>query len=163
MKTRIILAAVGAVVAAASLGAQTPAGAPAGHGVVTPDSLTWGPAPPGLPPGMTIAVLAGNPGQAGPFTLRAKMPAGYTIAPHSHPTDENLTVLSGELMAGMGDTIEPAKMQAMGPGAYALMASPMHHYVRAKSETVVQVHGTGPFTITYVNPADDPRNAAPAK
>jgi quercetin dioxygenase-like cupin family protein len=161
MRNRIFLAALGMAVAATSM-AQTPAGAPA-HGVVTPDSLTWGPGPPALPKGLQIAVLAGNPGEAGPFTLRAKMPAGYTIAPHSHPTDENLTVLSGELMAGMGDTIEPAKMQAMGPGAYALMASPMHHYVRAKSETVVQVHGTGPFTITYVNPADDPRNAAPAK
>jgi hypothetical protein len=28
----------------------------------------------------------------------------------------------------------------------------------AKKATVIQVHGLGPFTITYVNPADDPRN-----
>lgn len=162
MKDRIILAALGVAVAAASIGAQTPAAPPA-HAVITPDSMIWGPGPPALPKGMTVAVLAGNPGQPGPFTLRAKMPAGYAIPPHWHPTDENLTVLSGELLVGMGDAVDAASMHTMGPGAYAVMTSPMRHYVRTKTETLLQVHGMGPFTITYVNPADDPRGATPEK
>jgi quercetin dioxygenase-like cupin family protein len=92
--------------------------------------------------------------------LRAKLPAGYTVRPHWHPTDENLTVLSGELLAGMGDTIDESKMESMTAGAFARMPANMRHYVRAKTDTVLQVHGTGPFALTYVNPADDPRQAA---
>jgi hypothetical protein len=62
----------------------------------------------------------------------------------------------------MGDAIDAAAMQTMKAGAFAAMAPEMRHYLRARAETVVQVHGTGPFTVTYVNPKDDPRNAAPA-
>jgi Cupin domain len=161
MRKRILLATTGLVAAAVASLAQAPAQAPA-HTIARPESLVWGPGPPALPNGMTIAVLAGNPGQPGPYTLRAKLPAGYTIPPHWHPTDENLTVLSGEMMVGMGDAIVAASMQTMGPGSYAVMPSPMRHYVRMKTDVLLQVHGTGPFTITYVNPADDPRSAAPA-
>jgi quercetin dioxygenase-like cupin family protein len=160
MSRSIVVAVLGVVACAASVVAQTP---PTAHKVVTAESLVWDPGPPVLPKGMSIAVMSGNPAEPGPYTLRAKMPAGYTIPPHWHPTDENLTVLSGEMLVGMGEALDPASMQRMGPGSYTLMSSPMRHYVRARTEVVLQVHGTGPFTITYVNPADDPRTAAPAK
>jgi len=146
---------------AAAAWAQAPAAGPA-HTVVTPAALQWGPAPPGLPKGAMVAVLSGDPGQPGPFVLRAKVPAGYTVKPHWHATDENLTVLSGELKAGMGDVIDEKAMDTMPAGAFARMPATMRHYVIATTETVLQVHGTGPFAITYVNPADDPRQAAPA-
>ena len=32
----------------------------------------------------------------------------------------------------------------------------MNHYAWTSEDTVIQVHGQGPFAITYVNPADDP-------
>jgi hypothetical protein len=32
----------------------------------------------------------------------------------------------------------------------------MNHYAWASSPAIVQVHGQGPFAITYVDPADDP-------
>jgi ChrR Cupin-like domain len=153
-----------AVVFLASAGAawaQAPAAGPA-HTVVTPAALQWGPGPPALPKGVMVTVLSGDPGQPGPYVLRAKMPAGYVIKPHWHPTDENLTVLSGELLAGMGDAIDEKSMETMTAGSFARMPATMRHYVIAKAETVVQVHGTGPFVLTYVNPADDPRQAAPA-
>jgi quercetin dioxygenase-like cupin family protein len=103
-------------------------------------------------------VLAGDPAAAGSaFTLRVKMPAGYKVPPHWHPADENLTVLQGTLMAGMGDTFDAAAMKTLTAGSFATMPKEMRHYVRAKTATVIQVHGTGPFAITYVNPADDPR------
>ena len=104
-----------------------------------------------------MAILSGDPRQPGPFTIRAKFPAGFTIPPHWHPTAEHLTILSGEASVGMGDAIDEGSMQTMKPGAFAMMAPEMRHYLRTKVETVVQVHGMGPFTITYVNPADDPR------
>ncbi|MET0555328.1 MAG: cupin domain-containing protein [Vicinamibacteria bacterium] len=141
--------------------AQAPAAGPAAHTVIAPGALQWGPAPPALPKGASVALLSGKPAEPGPYVLRVKLPAGYVIKPHWHPTDENLTVLSGEIKAGMGDAVDEQAAETMAAGAYARMPATMRHYVIAVSETVVQVHGTGPFTLTYVNPADDPRLPAP--
>src|SRR5260221_12149776 len=77
--------------------------------VSSPSEVKWGPAPPVVPKGAQAAVLDGDPFKDGvPYTLRLKMPDGYRIAPHWHPTDENVTVLSGTLGAGMGDKFDPA-------------------------------------------------------
>jgi mannose-6-phosphate isomerase-like protein (cupin superfamily) len=97
------------------------------------------------------------------FILRAKLPDGYAVPPHSHPTDEHVMIVSGTLMMGMGAKAEESSMHAMNAGGYAKMPARAHHYVRAKGETVIQVTATGPFAITYVNPDDDPRKKAPSK
>jgi quercetin dioxygenase-like cupin family protein len=89
------------------------------------------------------------------------MPAGYRVAPHWHPTDEHLTVLSGTLAMGMGETFDPKALMELGPGGFAGMSPNTRHFLETKTAVVIQVHGTGPFSINYVNPADDPRNAAP--
>ena len=94
-----------------------------------------------------------------PFVIRAKLPDGYRVAPHFHPTDENVSVLSGTFSAGMGDTFNEGSMTALGPGGYAKMPKMMHHYAMAKGETIIHISATGPFQITYVNPKDDPRKA----
>lgn len=159
MRKRSTLATIGVLLAAVAALAQAPA-KPMGHQVLAPEALTWGPAPPSLPGGAQMAILEGNPREAGPFTLRVKLPAGYAIAPHWHPTAEHLTLLSGEAAVGMGDTVDAASMQTMKPGAFTVMPAEMRHYMRVKAETIVQVHGTGPFTVTYVNPKDDPRGVA---
>jgi quercetin dioxygenase-like cupin family protein len=155
MRNTIALAGLSLAVGAASLSAQAPATS-APHA----DALTWVDGPPALPKGGQMAILTGDPRQPGPFTLRSKLPAGYFIPPHWHPTAEHVTVISGELSVGMGDKLDPAAMQDMKAGSFAVMAPEMRHYVRTKTEVILQVHGTGPFTITYVNPADDPRQAA---
>ncbi|HET9315506.1 MAG TPA: cupin domain-containing protein [Vicinamibacteria bacterium] len=162
MKTNTILIAIAALAVARIGFAQAPASGPT-HSVIAPDAIVWGPAPPALPAGAQMAILSGDPRQAGPFTVRVRMPAAYTIPPHWHPAAEHLTILAGEAAVGMGDAIDTAAMQAMKAGAFAVMAPEMRHYLRAKAETTVQVHGTGPFTITYVNPRDDPRNAASSR
>lgn len=118
--------------------------------------ITWGPAPAVFQPGAKFAVLQGDPSKAAMYTVRLDMPDGYTIAPHWHPTDEHVTVMSGEFMVGMGDKIEPAKMMTLKQGGFITTAANMHHYARAKGRVVVQVSGMGPFAMTYVNPADDP-------
>ena len=119
----------------------------------------WGPAPPSTPKGAQLAVLYGDPGKEGPFVIRLKFPSGYKVPAHSHPTDENVTVISGTLNFAMGDKLDPKKGEALKAGGFIHMPKGMHHYGWASGETVVQINGTGPFQITYVNAADDPRNA----
>ena len=109
-----------------------------------------------------MAVLQGNPSAPGPFTMRVTLPAGYRIAPHHHPADENVTVLSGELYMGMGETFDESKAQALGVGSFSTMPTGMRHFAFTKAETVFQVHAMGPWNIIYVNPQDDPRNAKQA-
>lgn len=130
------------------------------HLLLTDAQLTWGEGPPSLPKGGRTAVLSGDPGKPGEYTLRAELPAGYTIPPHWHPTDEHITVLSGTVAFGMGDKAVPAKLTALPAGGYAVMPATMHHYFVVKTAAVIQVHGLGPFAINYIDPADDPRRAA---
>ena len=121
------------------------------------DSLKWSAAPPMLPKGAEMAVLAGDPSKAEPFVVRTKLPAGYKIPAHTHPTDENVTVLSGTFHVGMGDKLDPNKGDTLKAGGFAHVAKGMQHYAWTSEETVIQVHGMGPFAIDYVNPEDDPR------
>ncbi|HEX3319193.1 MAG TPA: cupin domain-containing protein [Terriglobales bacterium] len=125
----------------------------------TPDEIAWGPAPPFVEPEAQLAVLEGNPmGAAGDYTVRIKMPGGYKIAPHWHPKQENVTVISGTLKVGMGDKFDESKTQSFAAGSFAGIAPRMHHYAMADGETTIQIHGMAPLSITYVNPSDDPRN-----
>jgi quercetin dioxygenase-like cupin family protein len=133
------------------------------HVLLAPGDMKWGPAPDGLPPGAQLAVLDGNPSKAAPFTVQVKFPAGYRVPPHWHPADENVVVLSGTLMLGMGDKLDESSMQSLNAGGYAKMPRQMHHYAMAKTETTIQLYGMGPFAITYVNPSDDPRKKTTAK
>jgi quercetin dioxygenase-like cupin family protein len=133
------------------------------HVLLTDAQLTWGEGPPSLPKGGLMAVLSGDPTKHGEYTLRAKLPAGYKIAPHWHPTDEHITVLSGTVAFGMGDKAAEAEMKALPVGGYALMPASMHHYFAVRAPAVVQIHGVGPFEINYINPADDPRHAASSR
>jgi ketosteroid isomerase-like protein/mannose-6-phosphate isomerase-like protein (cupin superfamily) len=126
--------------------------------LAAPADLKWGDAPPAFPAGLKLAVVAGDPGKAEPYVLRLQAPANYRVAPHFHPVTENVTVLSGTAALGMGDTFDEKKMETVGPGGYTTVPAEMHHYFLAKSAVTLQIHGIGPFAITYVNAADDPRN-----
>jgi quercetin dioxygenase-like cupin family protein len=118
--------------------------------------LKWGPAPAIFPAGAKMAVLQGDPGKPQMFTVRLDMPPGYTIPAHFHPTDEHVTVISGTFLVGMGDKFDAAKTLALPAGGFITAGANMNHFARAKGHTVVQVHAMGPFSLTYVNPADDP-------
>jgi quercetin dioxygenase-like cupin family protein len=129
------------------------------HVVLTAAELKWGDPPPVVRKGARMAVLSGDPGKAGPFVLRLKLPAGDEIAAHWHPTDEHVTVLSGSFALGMGEKFDPAALKTLPVGGYALLPAEMRHFAMAKTAATIQVHGTGPFVLTYVNPADDPSKA----
>ena len=126
------------------------------HVMTTPAEITWGDPPPVFEKGASFAVISGDPSKAGLYVVRLKMPAGYRINPHFHPTDEHVTVISGTFALGMGDKFDEATMKTLPVGSYGLLPAQMHHFALAKTDAVVQVHGMGPFAITYVNPNDDP-------
>jgi quercetin dioxygenase-like cupin family protein len=151
-------AAVLAQATSSSSPSSHPAHAGAGAAVVLQaKDLKWGEGPPGLPPGGQAVLLEGDPSKPGPFTLRAKLPAGYRIAPHHHPADERVTVLSGAARIGMGEKFDEAKMTTLPAGGYFSMPKGHRHYFLAAEDTVIQLNGMGPWNIVYVNPADDPR------
>jgi quercetin dioxygenase-like cupin family protein len=126
--------------------------------VVLPDEVTWGPAPAVLPPGATVSVLEGNPAKAGAFTMRLRMPNGYRIPPHFHPVTEHVTVVSGSLKVGMGDRFDEGQMKVLPAGSFGAIPPRMHHFAMANGETVLQLHGIGPWRLVYVNKADEPRS-----
>lgn len=120
-------------------------------------AINWQAGPANLPKGSQIAVLAGDPGAVGPFVLRVKFPPNTLVAPHRHATAENLTVMSGDFYHGMGEKVDKAGGDLMKPGGFVYLPGNMPHYVwTAATESVVQVTGTGPFGLIYVNPKDDP-------
>ena len=138
--------------------ADEPPKAPASTHVMVPASgLKWGEAPPGMPAGMRATVVSGDPTKPEPYVLRAQMPANYRIPPHWHPTTENVTVLSGTVALGMGETFDEKAMQELPSGGFTAVPAEMKHFFISKTASTIQVHGIGPFGITYVNPSDDPR------
>jgi quercetin dioxygenase-like cupin family protein len=131
--------------------------------MVSPEAIKWGEAPAAFRKGAQFAVLAGNPGAPGLFTVRLKFPAGYRVMPHWHPTDEHVTVISGTFKLGMGEKFDKDAMHALPAGGYAVLPAEMRHFAWSETGATVQVSGIGPFAITYVNPEDDPRNEKPGK
>jgi len=122
-------------------------------------AFQWGPAPAVFPPGAEMAVLQGDPSTTAEFTVRLRLPNGYKLPPHTHPTTENVTVITGTFLAGMGGTFNEATMTRFGQGDFISVPDNHAHYAMARGQTIVQVHAMGPFALTYVNPADTP-NAA---
>lgn len=127
-------------------------------GLFSPDKLKWIEGPMSIPPGAKLAVLEGDPGKEGPFVMRLRLPDGYRIPAHTHPKVERVTVISGTFNIVMGDDLEPKNATQMPAGSFGYWAAGMKHVVWAEGETVVQLHGVGPWTINYVNAADDPRS-----
>jgi quercetin dioxygenase-like cupin family protein len=132
----------------------------ASHVQVGPDDVKWGPCPPAVPRGASCAVVEGDltaPGKL--FAFRIKVPDGFEIAPHFHPADEHLVVLSGVFNLGFGDRFDRADSRGFPAGSFMVMPEGLHHYAWAKGETILHVYAEGPWGLTYVDPEDDPRNA----
>jgi quercetin dioxygenase-like cupin family protein len=126
------------------------------HSAKQPDSLKWT-APAAYAPGAQFSVIKGDPTKEGMYVVRLKVPKGFKIPPHTHPNDENVTVLSGVFHIGTGETLDETKGERIRAGGYSFVAKGMAHYAFFPEETVIQLHGVGPQGITYINPSDDPR------
>ncbi|AFL49956.1 quercetin dioxygenase-like cupin family protein [Sinorhizobium fredii] len=129
------------------------------HTLVTPDDAKWAPAPKMLPAGAETAVLFGDPTKEGLFALRLKVPSGYVVAPHTHPADEVVTVISGTIKFGMGEAADRSAAKALPVGSFFALPPGMAHFAYFDEETVVQITTNGPWGIKYVSPADDPQKS----
>jgi len=119
--------------------------------------LKWGEGPASLPKGVQMAVLEGDPAKPGMFTLRFRFPDGFRVGPHLHTQTEHATVLAGVLHLGMGERFDRSNTRALAAGSFGFWPAGTPHYAWAEGETILQLHGQGPWTISYINPADDPR------
>jgi quercetin dioxygenase-like cupin family protein len=127
------------------------------HKLIPSQDIKWGPAPPSVPPGAQAAVLYGDPSKDGMFAFRLKTPKDYHIPPHTHPKPEIVTVISGTVRVGMGETADRAKAQVLPVGSFFALSPGVAHYYFADEDTVIHLQSTGPWDIVYVNPKDDPR------
>ncbi len=124
-----------------------------------PTTIEWKAGPAALPPGVKMAVLEGDPTKEGPFVVRFQFPDGYHVAPHTHPKTERVTVISGALYLATGEALDRNSAKKLPAGSFGYWPAGMKHAGWSEGETIIQLHGIGPWQINYVNPADDPRNA----
>jgi len=122
-----------------------------------PAAIHWKQGPTALRPGAQMVVLEGDPTRAGVFTMRLRLPDGFEVAPHWHTQIEHVTVISGVLHFGMGERFDRRATRPMPAGSFGYWPIGMRHFAWTEGVTVLQLHGRGPWTVTYVNPADDPR------
>ena len=127
------------------------------HEMGEDDQLHWGPAPPIFPPGAQFAVVQGDPSLPGAiFTVRLRFPNGYILPPHTHPTDEHVTILRGTFLVGLGENFSRSALMPLREGGFITAPANAAHFAAARGFTEVQVHAIGPFQLTYVHPEDDP-------
>lgn len=156
MKIIVSVIAAGAILFSVGLfvTAQKP------HVLSDPKDASWGPAPPMFPQGAQMAVLAGDPTKPTAYAVRLKLPANYAIPAHSHPTDENVVVVSGAVTWGMGDKLNKAgsSNKTLPVGGFAQMPANVNHFAYTTQESTVVLFGQGPVEFKYVNPSEDPRS-----
>jgi quercetin dioxygenase-like cupin family protein len=152
-----LLLAVVAAFGARVYGQDNPGAA--AHKIVRAADLKWTP----IIKGCELATVSGDPNTEGSaFVIRLRCADGAKIPAHWHPTDENVTVLKGVFLIGYGETFDETKLKAMNVGNFISMPKEMRHYAMSKGESIVQVHGAGPFKVNWVNPADVVPPDAPA-
>jgi len=128
--------------------------------VVRPEDIQWKPFP-AFPPEARLAILVGNPAEAGPYVIRVKLPAGTKMMSHRHPEDRIYTVMSGVFYIGLGEIFDESKLTAFAPGSIVVLPGGQPHFHWAKSgEYITQVSAIGPLGLSYVDSANDPRHRA---
>jgi anti-sigma factor ChrR (cupin superfamily) len=160
----VCAALLGLAVAAAGLYGQDKKESAAPPKIMHFGDLKWTP----IIKGCDLAAVAGDANAEGtPYVVRLRCVDGAKIPAHWHPTDENVTVLKGTFLAGMGETFDETKLTAMNVGNFVTMPKEMRHFGMCKGDTIVQVHGAGPFKVNWVNPSEvqppDAPAAVPAK
>ena len=159
---RVLLIAIASGLSITAICRSAAADEPA-HVMFNPADIQWGDAPPAMPPGAKMAVLYGDPGKPGMFVARLKMPPGYIVPAHWHSNDEVVSLVSGSAAFGLGDKFDRAQLHPLVPGSLVVAPAKHNHFATSKTGAIIQISATGPFDMTYVNPADDPRNKPAAK
>lgn len=156
---RVLVVVAGIAVLATAASSQEKKEATEAHKIVHFGDLKWAP----IIKGCDLAPVAGDMNAEGaPFVLRIRCADGAKIPAHWHPTDENVTVLKGTFLVGMGESFDDSKLQTMNVGNFVTVPKEMRHYASCKGETIVQVHAMGPFKVNWVNPSEVEPPDAPA-
>ena len=146
---RIPAAAATAIVLSVLLPAPDARAQDAAENVIHPgDAIPWGESNDGV----RYVALFGDMSAGGAFVFRLEVQPGFELRPHTHPITEHITVLSGRLFVGVGETMEKRDATGYGAGSYLAIAADVPAYMWAEEETVIQIHGTGPMTTTFVTP-----------
>ena len=151
------LLSISAITVYAALSGSAPGQQMGEHKIFTPTNIKWGPAPAPLPGGAQAAVLYGDPTKDETFALRLKVSKAYHIPPHTHPKPEIVTVVSGVVRLGMGATDDHGKAQVLPAGSFFALPPGEAHYFFADTDAVVQINGSGPWGIDYLDKKNDPR------
>jgi quercetin dioxygenase-like cupin family protein len=117
--------------------------------IVTPSDIQFVPVP-GYPAGYARMMLDGKADEPG-HTYRVRLPAGFKIQPHTHPADEDVTVLQGTWQLGLGESFDAARLEAVPAGSFVTIPAGTAHFISTETETIVQVHGVGLAGMNYVN------------
>src|SRR6267154_187378 len=125
---------------------------------LTTDKMKWSSQGALALPGLEQASLVGDPSKPGPYTIRLKFPAGYKLAPHTHPDPREVTILSGTWYTGYGEQADPALLKALPAGSFYTEPANVAHFVEVREPVTIQVKGTGPSGRMFVDPAGDPKS-----
>jgi hypothetical protein len=156
---RVLVVLLGIVAFAMAASSQEKKEGMEAHKIVHFGDLKWTP----IIKGCDLAPVAGDMNAEGAaFVLRLRCADGSKIPAHWHPTDENVTVLKGTFLVGMGESFDESKLQTMNVGNFVTMPKEMRHFATCKGETIVQVHAMGPFKVNWVNPSEVQPPDAPA-
>ena len=123
---------------------------------LTPADIRWVDGPASLPPGADFAIIEGGLEIPGPFTVRFKFPADYRIPPHWYPTDQRITVMSGTLNIRLEDNLASPQEKTLPSGSFAIIPAKTIFVVWTEEETIIQIHGFGPWRINHVSRYDLP-------
>jgi hypothetical protein len=144
LPSRIFLTAIACVaLSGIAAAAATPV-------IVTPATATWKTVPSFK--GWEMAPAVGDPSKAGAYyAYFLKAPTGTQVAPHFHGNTENVLIISGTFLVGIGDTMNVAAMKPLGPGSVVSIPGGLHHYAMAKSPVLIEISGIGPDSLTFVH------------
>lgn len=146
---RLLHLALAAALALSYGVASAQTGTAAAPTIVTMDTTKWMPGT-GMMKGLQVAVLSGDPMKSGPYVVRLRIPANTTLPPHYHGEVENVTIISGSLWVGIGDKFDESALKEFGPGTFISVPANLHHYAMTKTETIIQIHGMGPSSMSAV-------------
>ena len=120
---------------------------------IDPEMLKWAET---VYPGTEITTVFGDPKKPGQmYAIRFRLPADYVVPPHTHSQDEYMTVISGSLHVGIGETVDKDNTVHLPVGGAVAIPGKVPHYAWTTEEMVMQVHAMGPRDTHFVESPTD--------
>jgi hypothetical protein len=96
-------------------------------------------------PDVFYADIYSDPAKPGPYAFRVRAQAGHRLAPHTHPDERTVTVLSGTYWSGVGETFDEARLEVLPAGSFYVIPAGVPHFSAVlEGEVEFQEAGVGP-------------------